>query len=48
MTNKQFCEIYSSFYVDGIDHIEQLVTVVYDGEELKDIIEFFIKQLQND
>jgi hypothetical protein len=46
MTDKQFCEIYSAFYGEKIDHVGQLVRATTDGEELKELIEFFIEQLK--
>jgi hypothetical protein len=46
MTNKQFCKIYTSYYGEEIDKIGQLVQHVSDGEELKELIEFFIEQLK--
>lgn len=46
MTDKQFCIIYSAYYGDGIDKIGQLVQTTMNGEELKELIEFFIKELK--
>lgn len=46
MDDKQFCKIYSAFYGEKIDHIGQLAQHVSDGEELKELIEFFIEQLK--
>ena len=46
MDDKQFCEIYSAFYGEKIDRIGQLAQHVSDGEELKELIEFFIAQLK--
>lgn len=46
MTDQEFCRIYSAYYGDGIDKIGQLVQTTMDGEELKELIEFFIKELK--
>lgn len=48
MTDKQFCIIYSAYYGDGIDKIGQLVQTTMNGEELKELIEFFIEQLKSE
>jgi hypothetical protein len=44
MTDKEFCSLYSSYYGEKIDHVDQIVQEVLTGEELKELIEFFIKQ----
>jgi hypothetical protein len=44
MSNEEFCKIYTAFYGDSIDNIKQLVQTTMDGEELKELIEFFIEQ----
>jgi len=44
MTKEEFCKIYTSFYGEAIDNIYQLVQTCMDGEELKELIEFFIEQ----
>jgi hypothetical protein len=44
MTKEEFCKIYTSFYGEAIDNISQLVQTCMDGEELKELIEFFIEQ----
>lgn len=46
MTDQQFCEIYSAYHGEKIDHIDQLAMAWFTGEELKEIIEFFIQQLK--
>jgi hypothetical protein len=43
MTDSEFCSLYSSYYGEKIDQIGQLKQEVLSGEELKEIIEFFIK-----
>jgi hypothetical protein len=48
MTDKEFCEVYSSYYGEKMDHIGQLVQTTLTGEELKDLIEHFISQLTED
>jgi hypothetical protein len=48
MTDKEFCEVYSSYYGEKMDHIGQLVQTTLTGEELKDLIEYFISQLTED
>jgi len=48
MTDKEFCEVYSSYYGERIDNIKQLVKTTLTGEELKDLIEHFIIQLSED
>jgi len=45
MSEKEFCKIYSSFYGEEIDNIKQLVQHCSNAEELKELIEFFITQL---
>ena len=44
MTDKEFCRIYSAYYGEKLDHIEQLKQDIHTGEELKDLIEFFIEK----
>jgi hypothetical protein len=44
MTDKEFCEVYSSYYGEKIDNIGQLVQTTLTGEELKGLIEHFIIQ----
>jgi hypothetical protein len=44
MTNGEFCKVYTAFYGESIDKIGQLVQTCMDGEELKELIEFFIEQ----
>jgi organic radical activating enzyme len=48
MTDEQFCKIYSSYYGDEIDKVGQLVQEVLSGEELKEMIEFFIKHTKDE
>jgi hypothetical protein len=48
MTDKEFCEVYSSYYGEKIDHINQLVQTTLTGEELKGLIEHFIIQFTED
>ena len=43
MTDEEFCELYTSYYGEKIDHVGQVVQEVLTGEELKEIIEFFIQ-----
>ena len=43
MTDKDFCKLYSSYYGEPIDKVAQLVQTVLTGEELKELIEFFIE-----
>ena len=45
MTNEEFCSIYSAYYGEKLSHVEQLKREVLTGEELKDIIDFFIQEL---
>jgi hypothetical protein len=44
MTDKEFCSLYSSYYGEKIDHVGQIAQEVLTGEELKEIIEFFIEE----
>jgi hypothetical protein len=46
MTNEQFCKIYTAYHGEVIDKIGQLVQTCMDGEELKELIEFYIEQLK--
>ena len=46
MTDKQFCSIYTAYNGEVIDKIGQLVQTTMYGEELKELIEFFIEQAQ--
>ena len=48
ITDKEFCEVYSSYYGEKIDNINQLVQITLTGEELKDLIEHFIIQFTED
>jgi hypothetical protein len=45
MTNEDFCRIYTAYYGDSIDEIGQLVQTTLNGEELKELIEFFIEHI---
>ena len=47
ITDKEFCEMYSSYYGETIDNIAQLVRSTFDGEELKVFIEHCIKCKNN-
>lgn len=47
ITDKEFCEMYSSYYGETIDNIAQLVRSTFDGEELKEFIEHCIKCKNN-
>jgi len=47
ITDKEFCEMYSSYYGETIDNISQLVSSTFDGEELKEFIEHCIKCKNN-
>jgi hypothetical protein len=48
MTDEEFCELYSSYYGEKVDKVNQVVQEVLTGEELKEIIEFFIKQSKSE
>jgi len=48
MTDSEFCSLYSSYYGEKIDQIGQLKQEVLSGEELKEIIEFFIKHYKSE
>ena len=48
MTDEEFCELYSSYYGEKIDKVGQVVQEVLTGEELKEIIEFFIEQCKSE
>ena len=48
MTEKQFCSIYTAYNGEVIDKIGQLVQTTMYGEELKELIEFFIEQLKSE
>ena len=48
MSEQEFCKIYSSFYGEKIDKVGQLVKAVLSGEELKELIEFFLKKSQKE
>jgi hypothetical protein len=43
MTDEEFCRLYTAYYGEKIDYVEQIVQEVLSGDELKEIIEFFIK-----
>ena len=43
MTEKQFCSLYSAYHGEEIDKVGQLVRTTMSGEELKELIEFFIE-----
>jgi hypothetical protein len=43
MTNEVFCKLYTAYYGERIDNIKQLVQTTLTGEELKELIEFFIE-----
>lgn len=47
MTDEQFCKLYTAYYGDVIDNIRQLVSTTLNGEELKELIEFFIEQIKS-
>lgn len=44
MTNDDFCRLYTAYYGECIDKVAQLVQTTLNGEELKELIEFFIEQ----
>ena len=48
MTDEEFCELYSSYYGEKVDKVGQVVQEVLTGEELKEIIEFFIEQCKSE
>lgn len=48
MTNEDFCRLYTAYYGDGIDKIGQLVQTTLNGEELKELIEFFIENINTE
>lgn len=45
MTNQEFCKIYSSYYGERLDHIDQIKLWSADGDELKELIEFYVQEL---
>lgn len=46
MTNQEFCKVYSSFYGEKIEKPLQIKQVVLNGQELKELIEFFYKSYE--
>ena len=46
MTNKEFCKIESSFSGEKIDSIHQLQKATFNGQELKEYIEYAIHYLE--
>ena len=42
LTEKEFCEMYSSYYGERIDSIKQLTLSSFNGVELKEFIEHCI------
>lgn len=48
MTNEKFCHIYTQFFGERIDKIEQIASHTFNGEELKEFVEFAIKQEQSE
>ena len=46
MTDKQFCSLYSAYYGEKIHKVGQLVKTTMNGEELKELIEFFIEFIE--
>jgi len=40
MTDKEFCEIDTSFYGEEIDNIKQISLRTFNGEELKEYVEY--------
>ena len=48
MSDGEFCRLYTAYYGDGIDKIGQLVSTTLNGEELKELIEFFIEQSKSE
>ena len=48
MTDEEFCRLYTAYYGEKIDHVEQIVQEVLSGDELKEMIEFFIKKVKSE
>lgn len=46
MTNQEFCKVYSSFYGEKIEQPLQIKKAVLNGQELKELIEFFHKNYE--
>lgn len=44
MTNEQFCAIHSAFTGEKITNVKQIVLESFSGEELKEYIEFHMKE----
>lgn len=44
MTNEEFCKIYSSYGGEHIDNVKQIALHVFNGEELKEFVDFCIEQ----
>lgn len=43
MTDSEFCKLDSQFYGEKVDNIKQIAKRTFDGVELKEYIEHFIK-----
>ena len=43
MTNEEFCEGDTSFHGEKVDNIKQIALRTFDGEELKEYVEHFIR-----
>lgn len=43
MTDKAFCKLYSEFYGEEVDYIEQITFISFNGKELKEYVEHCIK-----
>lgn len=43
MTDKEFCRLDTAYYGDVVDNIKQIRLRSFDGEELKEYVEHFIK-----
>lgn len=48
MTDEQFCRLYTAYYGEKIEQVGQIIQEVLSGEELKEIIEFFIEQTKSE
>ena len=48
MNETEFCNLYSQYHGEKLTNIKQLKCDVYNGEELKKLIEYFIKATKED
>jgi hypothetical protein len=47
MTERVFCKLYSAYYGERVNYVAQLMETTLTGEELKELIEFFIEHIDD-